>query len=109
MRLNISQLFLIALLPLAPDVFAQTQKFATQFDEADPVVPSAVLKEAKRKPWKQVERGPVAGLVEFARGPWGVVWLGGPNGAARFDPNGKNRWETGARGPAIWRPAEKHR
>ena len=70
----------------------QTQKFASHFAVGNPGVPAEVRAEARGTPWENPERGPVEGLKVFAREKSGVVWLGGDDGAARFDPRADFRW-----------------
>ncbi len=77
---------------------AQFQKLATQFPLTDPAVPAALTPApaptgAEAKAWIGTERGPVPGLWPLAREKNGAVWLGGTNGAARFDPNTAHRWD----------------
>ena len=72
---------------------AQTQKVAQQFSATSLAVPLPVRQEARPEPWDHLERGPVAGLKVFAREKSGVVWLGGEQGAARFDPRAHERWD----------------
>jgi hypothetical protein len=72
---------------------AQTQKFATQFAVGAPEVPAEVRAEARATPWNDDERGPVDGLRMFAREKSGAVWLGGEQGAARFDARAAFRWD----------------
>ena len=69
------------------------QKFATQYSFSANEVPSAVRVVQSGKPWLGKERGPVEGLILFAEEPSGVVWLGGDQGAARFDPKAKPHWD----------------
>jgi hypothetical protein len=49
--------------------------------------------EVAGRPWAGAEPGPVPGLREFAREKSGAIWLGSTNGAARFDPKAKHRWD----------------
>jgi hypothetical protein len=72
---------------------AERQKFATHFalDAAD--VPPAVKAIGEGKPWLSKERGPVEGLMVFAKEKSGAVWLGGDQGAARFDRKSGWRWD----------------
>src|SRR5438093_3014697 len=72
---------------------AQTQKIATQYPSDAPEVPAEVRAEARGQSWQQVERGPVEGLKVFAHEKSGAVWLGGDEGAARFDARAKFRWD----------------
>ncbi len=73
---------------------AQWQKFAQQLAPTDPGVP-ATLKTAPTNAtaWTGNEPGPVTGLRVMAREKNGAVWLGGTNGAARFDPGARHRWD----------------
>lgn len=82
---------LFLLLPLG--LPAQTQKIATHFRLDDPAVPVALRAPTAARPWSGAEAGPVAGLREFARERSGAVWLGGEQGAARFDPAAAHRWD----------------
>jgi hypothetical protein len=70
-----------------------TQKFATRFSLENPQVPAPLRAEASGAPWTGPEPGPVAGLRLFAREREGAVWLGGPEGAARFDAQARHRWD----------------
>ena len=81
----------LALLPAL--AAADPQKFARHFPANDPKVPAAVLASAHGQPWQNRERGPVEGLREFAREKSGAIWLGGDQGAARFDPKAKHPWD----------------
>lgn len=72
---------------------AQAQKFARQFSVSAPEVPASVRAEAEGAPWHHAERGPVEGLRVYAREKGGAVWLGGDQGAARFDPRARFRWD----------------
>jgi len=86
----------MALLFLCPSLLASgadTQKFATHFKSDAPVIPATVLQNAKPQSWDNNERGPVAGLKVYAKETSGALWLGGDQGAARFDPNAKHRWD----------------
>jgi hypothetical protein len=69
------------------------QKFATQFSFEAPEVPRAARIVQNGKPWLSKERGPVEGLMLFAEEKSGAVWLGGDQGAARFDRKAKHRWD----------------
>ena len=69
------------------------QKFATQYSFEAKEVPPAARVVHSGKPWLGKERGPVEGLMIFAEEKSGAVWLGGDQGAARFDPKAKPRWE----------------
>jgi hypothetical protein len=70
-----------------------TQKFAVHYPFTASNVPPAVLQEAIPEVWRHAERGPVPGLKLFARERSGAVWLGGDQGAARFDPKARHRWD----------------
>jgi len=72
---------------------AQTQKIATHYPLDSPEIPREVRAEAHTELWQNVERGPVGGLRLFAREKSGAVWLGGDQGAARFDAKAYFRWE----------------
>src|SRR5436190_14987760 len=72
---------------------AQTQKIATQYPSDALEVPAEVRAEARGQSWQQVEGGPVEGLKVFAREKSGAVWLGGDQGAARFDSRAKFQWD----------------
>ncbi len=58
-----------------------------------PEVPGEVLVAGHSADWTSTEPGPVPRLKEFARSEDGVVWLGDDQGAARFDPQAKHRWD----------------
>src|SRR4030095_10516578 len=81
------------LLLFTTSLVAQTQKFATRFALDATNIPAALMQTVEAKPWIHAERGPVNGLREFAREKSGAVWLGSANGAARFDPKAKHRWD----------------
>ena len=85
--------WLFAFLPLL--AVAQTQKFASQFPLDSAQVPAAVKMLVDGKPWLGTERGPVEGLMFFAQEKSGAVWLGGDQGAARFDRKADHRWDPG--------------
>src|SRR2546425_12445350 len=72
---------------------AQTQKFASHFPLDAPGVPAEVRADARGTLWQNAERGPVEGLRVFALEKSGAVWLGGDQGAARFDPKAGFRWD----------------
>ncbi len=72
---------------------AQTQKFASHFQEQDPVVPAPLLQAPKPEAWTEADRGPVEGLQVFAREKSGAVWLASKEGAARFDLRATHRWD----------------
>ncbi len=72
---------------------AQTQKFAVHFPLDSTNLPAAVRTSADGKPWLGKERGPVEGLMVFAVEKGGAVWLGGDQGAARFDGRADHPWD----------------
>src|SRR5262245_6716979 len=72
---------------------AQTQKIATHFSLDAPESPREARAEARGDVWQNEERGPVDGLRLFAREKSGAIWLGGDQGAARFDKRAKVRWD----------------
>ena len=69
------------------------QKTVRQFPLDDSRIPAAVFESANPKPWLYAERGPVPDLKFFAGDRDGVCWLGGPEGAARFDPEAEFPWD----------------
>src|SRR5260370_15059892 len=91
MRIFASVLFGLAL--AAEDGRAQMQKFAVQHAFESPDVPAAARQEAPGEAWSAAEAGPVPGLKLFAREKSGAVWLGSGQGAARFDPAARHRWD----------------
>src|SRR2546423_8528481 len=72
---------------------AQWQKFASHFPLDAPDVPADVRAESQRPVWQNAERGPVDDLRVLAREKSGAVWLGGDQGAARFDSKAQSRWD----------------
>jgi len=84
-------LLLLALVPALAQ--ANTQKFATQFPLDAAEAPGELKTIREGRPWLGKERGPVEGLMVFAQEKSGAVWLGGDQGAARFDPKAKHRWD----------------
>ena len=81
----------LALWPLLSS--AQTQKFASHFPFDATNVPASVKTIADGKPWPSKERGPVDGLMVFAQEKAGALWLGGDQGAARFDRKASHPWD----------------
>lgn len=73
--------------------WADSQKMATRYALDATEVPAVVQREPAAKPWTGPEKGPVAGLQEMARERSGAIWLGSPEGAARFQPKAKHPWE----------------
>ncbi|MDZ4701491.1 MAG: hypothetical protein SH809_17395 [Rhodothermales bacterium] len=98
-RKNVQRLLLLLAFIVPGAALAQTldgvffQKTATSYSIDDASIPYAVRVEGAGEPWSHAERGPVEGLRILARTPAGVLWLGGPQGAARFDPAATERWE----------------
>ena len=74
---------------------AQTQKFATHFDATASQPPAAVKAQPHLKPWpgNQHDPGPVKNLLLYATEKSGALWLGSEQGAARFDPKARHRWD----------------
>jgi hypothetical protein len=72
---------------------AQTQKVVQNFSLQAIEVPFPVREQGRGGPWLNIERGPVEGLQILAREKSGVVWLGGTQGAARFDARAKHSWD----------------
>ncbi len=86
-------LMFIGLLPGAHVHAEFLQKRVKQFSLNDTNLPAAVRIDAKTQLWMDSERGPVPDLKLFARDTSGIAWLGGPEGAARFDPAAEHSWE----------------
>src|SRR5882672_483704 len=72
---------------------AQTQKFASHFPFEATNVPASVKTITDGRPWLSKERGPVDGLMVFAQEKSGAVWLGGDQGAARFNHKASLPWD----------------
>lgn len=70
---------------------AETQKRAAQFSLSDLAAPLPVRQTNQAVPWAG-EPGPVSDLQVFAREKNGAIWLGGIQGAARFDERARERW-----------------
>jgi hypothetical protein len=81
----------LAMIPVAAIAF--DQKITTRYALDSTQVPREILAGGQPTEWTADEPGPVPHLKEFARSKSGVVWLGGDQGAARFDPRGKHRWD----------------
>ncbi len=77
----------------ALSAIGQTQKFATQYSLDSDAIPAAVRQPGRNAPWRGTEPGPVADLKVFTREHPGVLWMGGSEGAARFDPGAEHRWD----------------
>jgi hypothetical protein len=90
---SFARLLLGTILLLPTLASAQTQKFATHFPLDATNVPAVVRAAADGKPWLGKERGPVEGLMIFAEEKSGAVWLGGDQGAARFDAKASHPWD----------------
>ena len=85
---------LFCLVPLFPAMaFAGMQKWVTLLPLDAAGIPAGVKPLVEGKPWLGKERGPVEGLMLFAQEKSGAVWLGGDQGAARFDRKAAQRWE----------------
>lgn len=69
------------------------QKVTTRYALDAAAIPREVSAGTEVIAWESTEQGPVEGLKEFARTEGGIVWLGGEQGAARFDPNANHRWD----------------
>lgn len=85
------------------------QKLVQRFSLNDRQVPAEVLQDASPVRWQNEERGPVADLKFFiyedahtissnsvnqsSSASDAVCWLGGSEGAARFDPTAKHPWD----------------
>src|SRR6058998_2913150 len=85
---------LIWLLHLLPAIaFTGTQKVVSYFPLDGAEVPAGVKAAVHGQPWLGQERGPVEGLWLFAQEKSGALWLGGDQGAARFDRHASFRWD----------------
>ncbi len=85
---------LVWLLPLLPAIaLAGTQKVVTCFPLDAAEVPAKVKSAVDGRPWLGQERGPVEGLKLFAQEKSGALWLGGEQGAARFDRHASFPWD----------------
>lgn len=73
--------------------WAQSQKVVQLFPLNAADLPVPLQQPSRSEPWTGREPGPVSGLRVFAREPSGAVWLGGSQGAARFDSRAADRWE----------------
>lgn len=78
---------------LGSSASAAQQKFATHYALDAREVPPQVRRETAGERWTGREAGPVPGLRLFARERSGAVWLGGEQGAARFDARAKHPWD----------------
>src|SRR5437667_5797947 len=85
---------LVWILPFLPGIaFGATQKVVTHFSLDAAEIPARVQAVVDGKPWLGKERGPVEGLRLFAQEKSGALWLGGDQGAARFDRHAADRWD----------------
>ena len=69
------------------------QKRIDRFSLEDTALPEEILQEGLPKEWDNWEKGPVSGLQLYVQLDDGVCWLGGPEGAARFNPNASHLWD----------------
>lgn len=69
------------------------QKEVSFFPDSSTEIPAAARQEAKPSAWRGAEVPPTAGMAVFAIQKSGVQWLGGPDGAARFDPAASHPWD----------------
>ena len=72
---------------------AQTQKVARHYPAHAPEIPPPVRQPAQPEAWSSPERTPVDGMILLARERSGAFWLASTQGAARFDPRTRERWE----------------
>ena len=56
-------------------------------------LPKAIMQQGSPTAWINWEKGPVEGLELYLQLENGVCWLGGPQGAARFDPSATHLWD----------------
>ena len=56
-------------------------------------LPEAIMQQGSPTLWTNWEKGPVEGLELYLQLENGVCWLGGPQGAARFDPSATHLWD----------------
>ena len=56
-------------------------------------LPQELIKEGSPTAWTNWEKGPVSDLHVFVQMDNGVCWLGGTEGAARFDPSAIHLWD----------------
>src|SRR5437867_1874994 len=85
---------LVCILQLLPAMaLGGAQKVVTHFALDAAEVPARVKSIVDGEPWLGKERGPVEGLMLFAQEKSGAVWLGGDQGAARFDRQATPRWD----------------
>ncbi|HAV61762.1 MAG TPA: hypothetical protein DCY13_05295, partial [Verrucomicrobiales bacterium] len=84
----------LAVVGLASTCLAEYhQKIVRQLELEDPSLPAEVRGLGQPSLWHHPERGPLPDLQLYVREPGGVAWLGGPEGAARFDPSATHPWE----------------
>ena len=98
-NINLKPLFIVLLLLYPQVVNGQfnsprfLQKHVKHFENDHPDIPDPLKLDTVPIPWDHRENGPVAGLMEYSRTGKGVIWLGGGDGAARFDPAATDLWE----------------
>lgn len=89
-----TSLLLLLLLTVQPALSSEFLQLRVElFPPGMTTIPGA---PAVPSDWDQVEhpeRGPVPDLKLMAHEPGGAVWLGGPMGAARFDPAAIHPWD----------------
>ncbi len=95
----LTAVLLLAMIPVAATAF--DQKLVARYSLDSPQLPAGVLAVGRPADGPATEPGPVVRLKAFARMQNGVVWLGGDQGAARFDPHAKHRWD---RWQYFWGP-----
>src|SRR5262245_6614693 len=89
LRLGPACLFVTAALPLL--VLAESlQKVMAPLPFGATLIPPEVMQDITAPPWDGPEPGPVPGLRVQARERSGAIWLGGEQGAARFDPRAQH-------------------
>ena len=88
-----STLLIAGLLLFGHTARAQTQKFASQYPATAYEVPFRVREIPHPQTWVGEEPGPVPGLKVFAREKSGAIWLGGAQGAARYESKATHRWD----------------
>ena len=73
--------------------WSQTQKLARHYPTSAPEVPPPLHQPARAEAWNSRERAPVDGMSVLAREQSGALWLASTQGAARFDPRARERWD----------------
>lgn len=69
------------------------QKRVDRFTLGTPSLPAEITRPGSPSTWTHWEKGPVQDLQLFLQLDNGVCWLGGPEGAARFDPEASHLWD----------------